>query len=62
MLSLKQDERFTQGIALDAWLFPLRDVTLTVKQPLLFISTGEKTNRFSKMILTQLFRIRQVPL
>ena len=39
---MAKDPRFKVGVALDAWLFPLRDeMTLseTITQPLLFIST-----------------------
>ncbi len=43
VLSLAKDPRFSLAVALDAWLFPLRDERLgemVPKHPLMFISTG----------------------
>lgn len=41
VLTLATDPRFKVGVALDAWLFPVRDEALSerITQPLLFIST-----------------------
>lgn len=40
-LALARDERFACGVALDAWLFPLRDEDMSAadRAPLMFIST-----------------------
>ncbi len=49
VLSLALDSRFKMGVALDAWLFPLRDFNVKdIKQPLMFISTG-RTSIFSTL-------------
>ena len=46
LLTLAEDTRFKSGIALDAWLFPVKDMNLsdTVKQPILFINTESFLN------------------
>lgn len=54
VLSLTKDTRFKVGIALDAWLFPLRDCQVQVDQPLLFISTGEDSSTFVVATMTLL--------
>ena len=47
LLTLAEDTRFKAGIALDAWLFPVKDMSLsdTVKQPILFINTEKNKDR-----------------
>lgn len=46
LLVLAEDVRFKSGIALDSWLFPIRDLDLSasVKQPILFINTESFLN------------------
>ena len=46
LLTLAEDTRFKAGIALDAWLFPIKDLNLSasVKQPILFINTESFLN------------------
>ena len=53
ILVLAEDTRFKLGLALDAWLFPVRDINLSssVKQPVLFINTESflNTRNLTKM-------------
>ena len=46
VLALIKDERFKVGVVLDAWLFPLRDENISVKEetPILFINTESFLN------------------
>lgn len=52
-MALAEDARFKLGLALDAWLFPVKDLNLSssVKQPVLFINTESflNTRNLTKM-------------
>jgi len=56
LLTLAQDRRFKQGLALDGWLFPLKDEVVSPTQPIVFINTESFMNRQNinrmKMFLT----------
>lgn len=43
LLTLARDKRFKAGVALDSWLFPLKDedISAEVTQPIIFINSGE---------------------
>ena len=45
LMALSKDSRFKQGIVLDGWLFPMKDETLMMKQPIVFINTESFMNR-----------------
>ena len=47
ILTLSEDHRFNIGIALDAWLFPIKELDLSssVQQPILFINTESFLNK-----------------
>ena len=44
-LALAKDSRFRVGIALDAWMFPLKEeeIGADLEQPLFFINAGRRT-------------------
>ena len=47
-LTLAKDSRFRMGIALDAWMFPLKEeheIGKGCEQPLFFINAGMLTRR-----------------
>jgi platelet-activating factor acetylhydrolase len=46
ILTLISDERFKVGVALDAWMFPLRDkdVKVSTEKPILFVNTESFLN------------------
>ena len=48
-LALAKDSRFRVGIALDAWMFPLKDEEIggVCQQPLYFINAGEPLRNYS---------------
>ena len=45
VLTLAKDERFHHGLALDGWLFPLKDEAVSPNQPIVFINTESFMNR-----------------
>ena len=57
LLALAEDSRFNIGIALDAWLYPIKELNLaeTVQQPILFINTESflNTRNLNKMATFQ---------
>ena len=51
VLSLSLDPRFVLGIALDAWLFPVKNENLSGnKKPIMFVSTGSDDFFFIALI------------
>lgn len=57
LLTLAEDSRFKVGIALDAWLYPIKELDLskTIQQPVLFINTESflNTRNLNKMATFQ---------
>lgn len=47
LLALSKDDRFKQGLVLDGWLFPLKDLEISPAQPIVFINTESFTNRMN---------------
>jgi len=45
LMTLAKEERFHHGLALDSWLFPLKDEVALPKQPIVFINTESFMNR-----------------
>merc|ERR1719450_1596188 len=44
-MTLAKEERFHHGLALDSWLFPLKDEVSLPNQPIVFINTESFMNR-----------------
>ena len=47
ILAMAEDKRFKMGVALDAWLFPVKeeDLSAKIEQPLLFVNTESFLNK-----------------